>query len=103
MLKYEDFSHINNGNPLKMKALTFSKFSTPEVLAYIEVADPVLKQDEILVVPRMLMDTSTTLTGGDLWSYLVSKEPVTFSLRAGRLAHEYLESWKSAGKVLLIP
>lgn len=81
--------------------------------------------DPAPVDPRMLMDTSKTLTGGDLWSYLISKEarterstelfnwviqgklqlkePVTFSLSAGQLAHEYLESGKSAGKVLLIP
>lgn len=78
-----------------------------------------------LVDPRMLMDTSKTLTGGDLWSYLTSKEertirsgqlfdwitkdklhvksPIIFKLADGKLAHEYLESGKSAGKVLLIP
>lgn len=81
--------------------------------------------DPALIDPRMLMDTSKTLTGGDLWSYLVSKEertvrssqlfdwvinhklnlkaPVIFKLAEGKLAHEYLESGKSAGKVLLIP
>lgn len=81
--------------------------------------------DPVFIDPRMLMDTSKTLTGGDLWSYLTSKEernlrskqlfdwiisrqlvikePVFFSLADGKLAHEYLESGKSAGKVLLIP
>lgn len=77
------------------------------------------------VNPRLLMDGSKTLTGGDLWSYLTSKEernkranqlfewilsnkikiakPVTFKLSEGKLAHDFLESGKSAGKVLLIP
>ncbi len=77
------------------------------------------------VDPRMLMDTSKTLTGGDLWGYLTSseerisrsaglfkmilqadlkiKDPVKFSLSEGRKAHEYLESGKSSSKVLLIP
>ncbi|OXA71500.1 alcohol dehydrogenase [Flavobacterium aquidurense] len=77
------------------------------------------------VDPRMLMDTSKTLTGGDLWSYLVSKEerikrasqlfdwiiegkiklsePTSFKLSEGKLAHDYLESRKSTGKIILIP
>ena len=77
------------------------------------------------VDPRMLMDTSKTLTGGDLWSYLTSekerkqrahqlfewilsgkikiKEPVKFHLSEGAKAHEYLESGKSSSKILLIP
>ncbi|MEX6687224.1 quinone oxidoreductase [Danxiaibacter flavus] len=81
--------------------------------------------DPLLVDPRVLMDGSKTLTGGDLWSYLTSREerikrsdllfswirdgfikitdPVVFSLEEGRKAHEYLESGKSAGKVILIP
>lgn len=75
--------------------------------------------------PRMLMDTSKTLTGGDLWSYITSHEDrversmalfelvrtgklqvhiaATFALRDGAKAHEFLESRKSSGKVLLIP
>ncbi len=75
--------------------------------------------------PRMLMDTSKTLTGGDLWAYLKSseerikrakilfqmieqgdlkiKEPVKFNLSEGRKAHEYLETGKSSSKVLLVP
>jgi NADPH2:quinone reductase len=81
--------------------------------------------DPQLIDPRMLMDTSKTLTGGDLWSYLNSeqerkvragqlfqwlidgrlkiKEPVRFKLSEGRKAHEYLESGKSSSKILLIP
>lgn len=77
------------------------------------------------VDPRMLMDTSKTLTGGDLWSYLqneqerhsranglfeliiqkkiIINEPVKFALSEGRLAHEFLEGGKSASKVLLMP
>jgi NADPH2:quinone reductase len=75
--------------------------------------------------PRMLMDTSKTLTGGDLWSYLTSeeernkrakqlfdwiingnikiKQAVNFKLSEGRKAHEYLENGQSSGKILLIP
>ncbi|WP_445491657.1 quinone oxidoreductase family protein [Niallia sp. 03133] len=78
-----------------------------------------------LVDPRMLMDTSKTLTGGDLWNVLQTKEdrlarskqlfdwmkegklriqsPATFPLRKGADAHELLESRKSMGKILLIP
>ncbi|OUR77208.1 alcohol dehydrogenase [Alphaproteobacteria bacterium 46_93_T64] len=77
------------------------------------------------VDPRMLMEKSKTLTGGDLWSHLPSKEerlkrskelfdwiiqgkvklktPKEFSLSDGRAAHSFLEEGKSAGKVLLIP
>lgn len=77
------------------------------------------------VDPRMLMDTSKTLTGGDLWSYLTSKEerikranqlftwitegkitlatPTSFKLSEGKQAHDYLESRKSTGKIILIP
>lgn len=75
--------------------------------------------------PRMLMDTSKTLTGGDLWNVLTTFEerkqrstqlfdwiatgklniasPTTFSLQDGVRAHELLESRKSTGKILLIP
>ncbi|MFF2753593.1 quinone oxidoreductase family protein [Psychrobacillus sp. NPDC058041] len=81
--------------------------------------------DPALVDPRMLMDTSKTLTGGDLWNVLTSleerkqrskqlfdwilegkitlKEPTTFSLQDGAKAHSLLESRKSIGKILLIP
>ncbi|NMM50696.1 quinone oxidoreductase family protein [Marinigracilibium pacificum] len=81
--------------------------------------------DPAPVDPRMLMDTSKSLIGGDLWSYLVNeeerrsrannlfdliskgqitiKEPVKFKLSEGKKAHEYLESGKSSSKVILIP
>jgi NADPH:quinone reductase len=75
--------------------------------------------------PRMLMDGSKKLIGGDLWSYLISKEerikrsaqifdwistgqlkiatPTIFALQNGKKAHELLESRKSTGKIILIP
>ena len=81
--------------------------------------------DPAPIDPRMLMDGSKTLTGGDLWSYLNSKEerikradqlfqwiiegkvtlstPTSFKLSEGKLAHDYLESRKSTGKIILIP
>ncbi|WP_066073852.1 quinone oxidoreductase family protein [Neobacillus soli] len=81
--------------------------------------------DPDFVDPRMLMDTSKTLTGGDLWNVLTSRKervaraielfqwmeegkvmaakPTEFALRDGQEAHRYLESRKSTGKILLIP
>jgi NADPH:quinone reductase len=81
--------------------------------------------DPTPVDPRMLMDTSKTLTGGDLWNVLTSfeerkirstqlfdwiiegkikmKEPTIFSLKDGSKAHCLLESRKSVGKILLVP
>ncbi|MBH0156115.1 quinone oxidoreductase [Fictibacillus sp. 5RED26] len=80
--------------------------------------------DPVSIDPRMLMDSSKTLTGGDLWNVLTSHEErvkrsselfewikdgdvkineTSFSLRDGAKAHEYLESRKSTGKILLIP
>ncbi len=81
--------------------------------------------DPAPIDPRMLMDSSKTLTGGDLWSYLtthkarisrarqlfdwilngaiVIKDPVIFKLSEGKKAHAYLESGDSSSKVLLIP
>lgn len=81
--------------------------------------------DPLPVDPRMLMDQSKTLTGGDLWNVLTSKEerlsrsaelfnwilegqitvqpPVVFSLEQGADAHRLLESRKSTGKILLKP
>lgn len=75
--------------------------------------------------PLYLIGTSKTITGGDLWDYLTSKEerikrasqlfkwivnkdikiakPVLFKLSDGKVAHEYMESRKSTGKILLIP
>ena len=77
------------------------------------------------VDPRILMNSSKTLTGGDLWSYLSSgeerrsrshelfgwilkdeikiKQAVKFKLSEGRKAHDFLENGKSSGKILLIP
>lgn len=81
--------------------------------------------DPAFVDPRMLMDGSKTLTGGDLWSYLTNREerikrsgqlfewirtkqitiaePASFKLAAGKDAHDFLESRKSTGKIILIP
>lgn len=81
--------------------------------------------DPAFIDPRMLMDGSKTLTGGDLWSYLTSRterikrarqlfewirtkqivlpEPSTFKLAEGKAAHDFLESRKSTGKIILIP
>lgn len=81
--------------------------------------------DPLLVDPKKLMDSSKTITGGDLWNYLTSKEerklranqlfgwirnkeiivmpPTTFKLSEGKKAHDFLESRKSTGKIILIP
>ncbi|RZT22734.1 quinone oxidoreductase family protein [Fictibacillus sp. BK138] len=80
--------------------------------------------DPVKIDPRMLMDTSKTLTGGDLWNVLTSSEErvtrsgelfewiaegkvtilkTVFPLSEGRKAHEFIESRKSTGKLLLIP
>ncbi|MFJ7661819.1 quinone oxidoreductase family protein [Lysinibacillus sp. NPDC097162] len=81
--------------------------------------------DPVAVDPRMLMDTSKTLTGGDLWNVLTSfeerkirsqqlfewitdgkikmHEPTIFALKDGAKAHDLLESRKSVGKILLQP
>lgn len=78
-----------------------------------------------LVDPRMLMDTSKSLTGGDLWNVLRTAEDrrsraaelfgwilegslkvhvaARFPLAEGAAAHAFLESRQSSGKVLLIP
>lgn len=77
------------------------------------------------VDPRMLMDTSKSLTGGDLWNVLRTAEDrrsraaelfalvrdgrlavriaARFPLAEGAAAHAFLESRQSSGKVLLIP
>lgn len=77
------------------------------------------------VDPRVLMDGSKSLIGGDLWSFLNSgaerkrraailfkwitdgsitiTTPVKFKLSEGNLAHGFLEGSRSAGKVLMIP
>ncbi len=81
--------------------------------------------DAELFDPKLLMSTSKTLTGGDLWNYLTTKEerlkraaqiftwihnkdiilsaPTIFTLAEGKQAHDFLESRKSTGKILLIP
>jgi NADPH2:quinone reductase len=81
--------------------------------------------DPPLIDPRFLMDTSKTLTGGDLWNVLrrpedrrdraaelfgrVRSGALTvqvagrFALSDGASAHRLLESRQSSGKVLLIP
>ena len=73
----------------------------------------------------MLMDTSKTLTGGDLWNVLTSHDerikranqlfdwvlsekvkvqsPTLYALKDGAEAHTFLESRKSKGEILLIP
>ncbi|MCY7355337.1 MAG: quinone oxidoreductase [Lysobacter sp.] len=75
--------------------------------------------------PRILMDGSKTLTGGDLWNVLRTKEDrrtraaelfeavrngrlrvnidARFALADGAAAHAHLESRGAVGKVLLIP
>ncbi|TDR81542.1 quinone oxidoreductase family protein [Paludibacterium purpuratum] len=75
--------------------------------------------------PRMLMDGSKTLSGGDLWNVLTSASErrqraavlfdwirrgdvrvniaKRFALADGAQAHAFLESRRSSGKVLLIP
>ncbi len=81
--------------------------------------------DPAPVDPRRLMDESKTLTGGDLWNVLTSREEriaratelfewvrsgklkvrisEKFPLSEGAKAHSFLESRQSIGKVLLIP
>ncbi|HEX4497570.1 MAG TPA: zinc-binding dehydrogenase, partial [Thermoanaerobaculia bacterium] len=81
--------------------------------------------DPPLVDPRMLMDGSKRLTGGDLWNVLRTAEDrrsraaelfgwvrsgslkvqiaARFPLAEGAAAHALLESRRSSGKVLLIP
>ncbi|MFC5451883.1 quinone oxidoreductase family protein [Paenibacillus aestuarii] len=81
--------------------------------------------DPAPVDPRMLMDTSKTLTGGDLWNHVTSRENrieraralfdllrsgqlkterfKRFALQDGAEAHKLLESRNSTGKILLIP
>ncbi|MFB9328403.1 quinone oxidoreductase [Paenibacillus aurantiacus] len=75
--------------------------------------------------PRMLMDESKTLTGGDLWNHLTTRAeriersealfgalragtlklapPACFALGEGAKAHRLIESRASSGKILLIP
>jgi len=77
------------------------------------------------VDPRLLMDGSKAIRGGDLWSYLKTREdriersavlfqrilsgsvqlpkPTVFPLAEGAKAHQLLESRKTTGKIVLIP
>ncbi|NQX58777.1 quinone oxidoreductase family protein [Paenibacillus qinlingensis] len=81
--------------------------------------------DPAHVDPRMLMDTSKTLTGGDLWNHVTSlanrierahalfdalragslkmDSVTTFALEDGAEAHRLLESRQSTGKIVLLP
>ena len=81
--------------------------------------------DPAPVDPRLLMDESKSLTGGDLWNVLTSAEEriarsqrlfamiregrlkvrvaKSFALHDGAAAHRFLESRQAIGKVLLIP
>ncbi|UPG93006.1 quinone oxidoreductase family protein [Luteibacter aegosomatissinici] len=80
--------------------------------------------DPDLVDPRLLMDRSLTLTGGDLWNVLTSaserreraaalfaqirsgelrpKIAATYALRDGAQAHRFLESRGAIGKVVMV-
>lgn len=81
--------------------------------------------DPVKIDPVALMAESKSLLTGDLWDYLTSyeerqkrserlfsyfakdqiqlSEPTVFSLAKGQEAHDYLETGKSIGKVLLKP
>jgi NADPH2:quinone reductase len=81
--------------------------------------------DPPAIDPRMLMDTSKSLTGGDLWNVLTSPDErrtrsaelfewvrsgllrveisARYALAEGAAAHAFLESRNALGKVLLIP
>jgi NADPH2:quinone reductase len=78
-----------------------------------------------MVDPVMIKDASKSLTGGELWNVLTSREERrtraaelfgwlregslkpriarTFALADGAAAHAFLESRKSIGKILLVP
>jgi NADPH:quinone reductase len=132
-----------------MRALTFSTFGGPDVLERREVPDPLLAPGSAIVRtraiglnfadvfygfagdapspvdPRVLMDGSKTLTGGDLWSWLRTREDrlsraaelfeqvrrgdlrasiaARVPLAEGARAHALIESRATSGKVLLIP
>lgn len=81
--------------------------------------------DPVKIDPVALMSESKSILTGDLWDYLTSyeerkirserlfsyfakgqieiSEPTIFSLSEGKQAHEFLETGKSIGKVLLKP
>ena len=75
--------------------------------------------------PLLIIAQSKTITGGDLWDYLTSREerlrrsaqffdwiisgkvkvfpPTVFKLAEGKQAHEFMEGRKSTGKILMRP
>lgn len=75
--------------------------------------------------PLLIIAHSKTITGGDLWNYLTSREerlkrskvffdwimdgkikvsePTVFKLSEGNKAHDFMEGRHSTGKVLMIP
>jgi len=75
--------------------------------------------------PLFIIAQSKTITGGDLWDYLISREerlrrsaqlfgwiisgkvkvfpPAIFKLAEGKQAHEFMEGRKSTGKILMRP
>jgi NADPH:quinone reductase len=75
--------------------------------------------------PLRIITHSKTITGGDLWNYLTSREerlrrakiifdwligrkikisaPTVFKLSEGKKAHDFMEGGHSTGKVLMIP
>jgi len=75
--------------------------------------------------PLLIIAKSKTITGGDLWDYLTSRQerlrrsaqlfawlitgkvkvfpPAIFSLAEGKQAHELMEGRKSTGKILMAP
>lgn len=81
--------------------------------------------DPAPVPPRLLMDRSLTLTGGDLWNVLVNRDTrqrradslfekmldgklrvriaATFPLSEGAQAHRMLENRQTIGKIVLTP
>ena len=81
--------------------------------------------DPAPVDPRLLMDRSLSLVGGDLWNVLTTvderraraaelfgwlqsgavrlREPQTFALRDGAQAHRELEGRQVIGKIVLLP
>jgi NADPH:quinone reductase-like Zn-dependent oxidoreductase len=107
------------------------KGNPPYVLGYEgagtveQVGNGVTAGDPQWIDPRMLMDGSKTLTGGDLWNYITSHAervtranelfewlrtkqlllaaPTLYKLSEGAESHRYLESRHSTGKILLIP
>jgi NADPH2:quinone reductase len=75
--------------------------------------------------PLMIIAQSKTITGGDLWDYLTSRDervrrageffnllikgqvklfpPTVFKLAEGKKAHEFMEGRQSTGKILMTP